>query len=41
MAQHALQHFREKSQQPLTESLLQAQHAEVLQSLLLWLTSYR
>ena len=41
MAQHALQHFHEKSQQPMTEETQHAQHAGVLQSLLLWLASYR
>ncbi|CAL5221757.1 g4010 [Coccomyxa viridis] len=41
VAQHALQHFHEKSQQPMTEETQHAQHAGVLQSLLLWLASYR
>ncbi len=41
VAQHALQHFHENSQQPLTERTQQTQHTEVLHSLLLWLTSYR
>ena len=45
MAQHALQHFQEKLQQTSTKELHNpkppAQQAEVLQTLLLWLASYR